>query len=370
MRSRMARLMTVLLLVLAVGLPMAAPIEVSAQARGQEVHNGATFLFDPGVSELDKYDVIEGIRLGQLLIADYFGFPNLANLRITVLGAADDQSDTTLASAYGSEIEVYTGSEVWQSLSQIERVETLVHELFHVYQNQMIESAIEPELLWFAEGTADAVGFQAIFPLGVTDQGEVYNLMSYMLTLYPLATPLSQLEGYDSMDADAYPVAYMAVQYLLGSRGLSVSAIGDVYEGLAAGQTFADAFETAFGVSLPAFYAEFEAWRTGIVRTAELDDDFWTEELTSTASALTLDPVPTQVSPTGQLILSGQAAPDVTCTLAVMIGATTIQRPAEANGSGEVYWMVSMPEGTVPGTGSLSASCGGAPVNAAFAIAG
>ena len=370
MRLRMARLVTVLLIALAVGLPMAVPLEVSAQARGQEVHNGATFLFDPGVSELDKYDVIEGIRLGQLMVATYFGIPNLANLRITVLGAADPQSDTTLAITFGSEIEVYTGSEVWQSLSQIERVETLVHELFHVYQNQMIASAIEPELLWFAEGTADAVGFQAIFALGVTDQDEVYNLMSYMLTMYPLVTPLSQLEGFDSMSAEAYPVAYMAVQYLLGSRGLSVSAIGDLYDGLAAGQTFAAAFETAFGVSLPEFYVEFEAWRAGIVQTIVLDDDFWVGELASTTSALVLDPTPTQVSPTGQLIVSGQAAPDVACTLAVMIGATTIQRPAESNGEGEVYWLVSMPAGTVPGSGSLSASCGGAPANAVFAIAG
>ena len=370
MRARMARLVAVILIVLTVALPMAAPIEASAQARAQEVHNGATFLFDPGVSELDKYDVIEGIRLGQLMIASYFGVPNLANLRVTVLGTADAESDTTLASTYGSEIEVYTGSGVWQDLSQIERVETLVHELFHVYQNQMIEYASEPELLWFAEGTADAVGFQAIFPLGVTDQAEVYNLMSYMLTMYPMTTPLSQLEGFDSMDADAYPLAYMAVQYLLGSRGLSVSAIGEVYDGLAAGRTFADAFATAFGVSLPAFYAEFEAWRTGIVRTSVLDDDFWTEDLSATTSALVLDPVPTQVSPAGQLILSGQAAPDVACTLDVMIGATTIQRSAESNGEGEVYWLVSMPEGTVPGAGSLIASCGGAPVNAAFSIAG
>ena len=156
---------------------------------------------------------------------------------------------------------------MWQALSQIERVETLVHELFHVYQNLMIESAVEPELAWFAEGTADAVGFQAIFPLGVTDQDEVYNLMSYMLTEYPVATPLSQLEGFAAMEADAYPVAYMAVQYLLGSRGLSVSAIGEVYDGLAARKTFAESFETAFGVSLPDFYAEFEAWRPGIVQT-------------------------------------------------------------------------------------------------------
>jgi hypothetical protein len=365
----MARLMAVLMIALAVGLPVMAPVAASAQATSQEVIYGATFQFDPGVSELDRYDVIEGIRLGQLAIASYLGIPNLPT-RIHVLSAVDDDGDTTLASTFGSQIEVYTGSEIWRSLAPIERVETLVHELVHVYQNLMIESAIDPELLWFAEGTADAIGFQAIFSLGVTDQSEVYNLMSYMLTKNPVAAPLSHFEGFGSMDADAYPVAYMAVQYLLGSRGLSVSAIGELYEGLAARQTFAQAFETAFGVSIPDFYAEFEAWRPGIVQTALLDDDFWIEDAAPAASALTLAPVPAQVPASGQVMVSGTTTPNLPCSLDVALGATTFQRPALSNGAGEVYWLVSLPEGTAAGNGSLVASCGGAPVNAAFAVTG
>jgi len=350
-------------------MPVVAPVSVGAQAIPQEVIYGATFQFDPGVSELDRFDVIEGIRLGQLAIANYLGVPNLPT-QIHVLSVVDDEGDTTLASTFGSQIEVYTGSEIWRSLAPIERVETLVHELVHVYQNLLIENAIEPELLWFAEGSADAIGFQAIFSLGVTDQSEVYNLMSYMLTKYPVTTPLSQYEGYGSMDADAYPVAYMATQYLLGSRGLSVSAIRSVYEGLASRKTFAQAFEGAFGVSLAGFYAEFEAWRPGIVQTALLDDDFWIEDVAPAASALTLAPVPAHVPATGQVMVNGTTAPNLTCSLDIALGATTFQRPAISNGAGEIYWLVSVPEGTAVGTGSLIASCGGAAVNAAFAIVG
>lgn len=370
MRSRMARSMMALTLAVLVGLPTMAPAMVGAQARAQEVHHGATFLFDPGISELDKYDVIEGVRLGQLAIAIYLGVPNLPNLRITAMAAGDDESDTTLATTFGSEIEVYTGSDVWQSLSQIERVETLVHELTHVYQNLMIENAVEPEPLWFAEGTADAVGFQAVIPIGVTSQDEVYNLMSYMLTTYPFTTPLSQLAGYDSMGADAYPVAYYAVQYLLGSRGLSVSAIADVYDGLAAGKTFADAFQAAFGVTLPEFYAEFEAWRPQIMQTENLDDDFWARTVTPTASPLTLDSLTAELTVGGQMMVRGTTAPDTACSLMMTTGTASVQRAAESNSQGEVYWIVSLPEGSVPGSGTLSANCGGAPVDAAFAIVG
>lgn len=366
---RMVRVLALLAVVMLAGAPLLAPGSASAQARAQEQHYGATFEFDPGVSELDKYSVIEGIRLGQLMIAQNFGIDRLANLRIKVLSDVSGDGDTTLATTFGSEIEVYTSSDVWQSLSSIERVETLVHELFHVYQNLMIQSAIEPELAWFAEGTADAVGFAAVLPLGVTSQDEVYNMMSYMLTQNPISTPFSELEGFDSMQADAYPLAYMATQYLLGSRGLPVGAIGTVYEGLAAGKPFAQAFQDAFGVTPQDFYTEFEAWRPGIVQTLRLDDDFWAEEVSATASAFVLDPLPAQVASTGQLTVTGQTAPDVSCELTVAIGPTTLQRPAESNSSGEVYWLVSMPEGTAVNTGTLTASCGAAPVSGSFAIA-
>lgn len=370
MRLRMMRMLAVLVIALTVGAPALTPGAVDAQARAQEQHYGATFEFDPGVSELDKHDVIEGIRLGQRMVAENFGIDHLANLRITVLSDVSGDGDTTLATTFGSEIEVYTSSSIWKALSPIERVETLVHELFHVYQNLMVESAIEPELAWFAEGTADAVGFASILPLNVTDQNEIYNMMSYMLTKYPIAIPLSQLEGFDSMLADAYPLSYMAVQYLLGSRGLPVGAIGAVYDGLAAGKPFAQAFQEAFGVSLQDFYAEFEAWRPGIVQTTRLDDDFWAEEVTQAASALHLDAVPAQVPVSGQLMVTGQTVPDVRCDLTVAIGTTTMQRPAESNSEGEVYWLVSLPEGTAAGAGTMTASCGGAPVNASFAIVG
>jgi hypothetical protein len=360
--------MVAMMIALLAGLPVVAPVSVEAQARTQDVHYGAIFQFDPGVGELDKYDVIEGIRLGQLVIAEYLGVATLPNLRIYVLGEVDSGGDSTLATTFGSEIEVYTGSEVWQFLTPIERIETLVHELVHVYQNLMIAGSFDVEPLWFAEGTAEAIGFQAVQPLGVTDQDEIYNMMGYMLNEYPVDRPLSELEGFASMDADAYPLAYIAVQYLLGSRGLSISAIADVYDGLAAGRSFGDAFASAFGITLADFYAEFDAWRASFARTDELDDDFWVDEVRSVPSALTLTSVSAQVRPDGQVMLAGQTAPGVACDLSVFIGSTIIERPAAANGSGEVYWLVSVPEGSLPGNGAFTASCGGDPVQGTFAI--
>lgn len=347
----------------------AEPVARLAAQPVQETHHGATFYFDPGTDDLDRYDVIEGVRLGQDIIGLYLGMPSIPNLRIYVLATADEESDTTLASASGTEIRVYTGSETWQVVSPIERVQTLVHEMVHVYQNIMIETAVDPEPLWFAEGTAEAIGYQAIFSIGVTDQQEIYNLIGFLLQTDPIATPLSALEGFDSMDASAYPLAYIAVQYLLGSRGLSVAAIGEVYRAVAAGATFSDAIAQVFGVTLDQFYAEFEGWRPGISLGSELDDDFWGSEFPPAVSEVSLTQVPASVRPGGQLTVVGATAPNGSCLLDVSFGTGPVQRPAVANGAGEVFWLVSVPDGAAPGPVALQASCGGPAALASLTVA-
>ena len=56
---------------------------------------------------------------------------------------------------------MYAGSEVWNGVAPVERVETLVHEFFHIYQNVMTEENDSAVPLWFTEGTAEAAGFLA-----------------------------------------------------------------------------------------------------------------------------------------------------------------------------------------------------------------
>ncbi|MCO5221514.1 MAG: hypothetical protein M9947_07995 [Thermomicrobiales bacterium] len=341
---------------------------VALQQSTTEEYHGATFVISPNVSEHDRYAVIEGIRLGQQIIGQYLGVEHLPNVRIYILTTADDGGDSILASTFGSEIEVYTGSTTWQRLSPIERVATLVHELTHVWQNLMIAGAVEPELAWFAEGTAEAIGFQAVISLGVSDQAEVYNLMFYMVTRQADTRPLSELEGFASMTAPAYPVSYLAVQYLLGSRGLSVAAIGAVYDHLAAGETFAQSFQATFGVSVLDFYQEFEAWRVGIERVLVLDDDFERETTAPQPSAITMIALPTAATVDTQLIMVGQTTPHAECGLDLALTQHRLRRTAIANGSGEVFWLVSLPEDIQPGPGAIMISCGADAVSGSLTI--
>ena len=324
--------------------------------------SGFSFSFDPGVSDADRNDAVEGALLGQDVIGGFVGMDGLDGTQIVVSAEASNASPYVMASTRGQQITVYAGGKSWQDAPSLIRIETLVHELMHVYQNALEQNLSSPVPLWFDEGTAEALGYLAVTRLGVVDQNDIYALNQYLLTRYPYDGSLAELQSYDSMSADSYPLAYIAVQYLLGRSGMSVSALTQVYQGLASGQSFDAAFQTVFGQSPDNFYVEFDMWRTGLVQVSAVPDDFVTPDYSGDPAAATWQQVQPQIERGDQLMLVVTTSPGASCTVQVLIPGRPIQREAEANGEGEVFWLITVPESAPAGTYSTRATCGGAAV--------
>lgn len=367
--------------------PGAAVPTPDANTCQTETIHGVSYCMDPALTERDRGDIVEGVRLGQDTIAAYFGNPDLGTIQITGLQGVSPFGDGLLATTRDRSIAVYAGSEVWDGVAPVERIETLVHEFFHIYQNVMTEDSDAQVPLWFTEGAAEAVGFQAASQLGVTDQAEFYALTSYSLTTNPFNGTLADLETADSMGADAYPLAYVAVQYLLGSKGMSVSALGDVYGQLRDGASFDDAFTNVFGVTPDQFSAEFEAWRPSLQQVNDLPDDFYPATDQAPASPVTFGVVPQTVGPDQQLIVTAITGAFASCdatlqlgmrpletdnyadqalaTLEQQLGGTeTIERTTFANGEGNVFWLFSIPPYTAAAAAKVTVDCGGGPESA------
>ena len=304
-----------------------APTPVANTCQTEVIH-GVSYCMDPSLTERDRADIIEGVRLGQDTIAAYFGDPDLGNIQITGLQGVSPFGDGLLATARDRSIAVYAGSDVWNNVAPVERIQTLVHEFFHIYQNAMTEENNSAVPLWFTEGTAEAVGFLAASQIGVTDQAEFYALMAYSLTVSPFAGTLADLDNETSMGADAYPLSYVAVQYLLGSRGMSVSALGDVFTLMRDGATFDDAFTQVFGLTPDAFVAEFETWRPSFQQVNEPPDDFYPPTGQAPASAVTLQVVPQTIGRDQQLIVTAATAANAVCDASLQLG-TGDDRPAD-----------------------------------------
>jgi hypothetical protein len=139
---------------------MAAPTPSANTCTTEEIH-GVSYCMDPALTGRDRGDIIEGVRLGQDTIARYFGDPDLGSIQITGLQGVAPFGDGLLATTRDRSIAVYAGSIVWNGVAPVERIETLVHEFFHIYQNVMTEENDSRVPLWFTEGTAEAVGFLA-----------------------------------------------------------------------------------------------------------------------------------------------------------------------------------------------------------------
>ena len=335
----------------------------SANTCQTETIHGVSYCMDPALTERDRGDIIEGVRLGQDTIGAYFGNPDLGNVQITGLQGVSPFGDGLLATTRDRSIAVYAGSEVWNGVAPVERIETLVHEFFHIYQNVMTEENDSAVPLWFTEGTAEAVGFLAASQIGVTDQAEFYALSSYSLTVSPFAGTLADLDNATSMGADAYPLAYVAVQYLLGSQGVSVSALGDVYTLMRDGATFDDAFAQVFGMTPDQFSAEFEAWRPSFQQVTELPDDFYPPTGQAPASPVTLQVVPQTVERDQQLIVTASTGALAACDASLQLATETIARPTVANGEGNVFWLFSIPPDTAVGPANLTVDCGAGPAS-------
>lgn len=351
--------------VFAPGEPAPTPAANSCQT---ETLHDVAYCMDPALSDRDRSDISEGVRLGQDTIAAYFGDPDLGDVQITGLQGVSPFGDGLLATTRDRSIAVYAGSEVWNGVAPVERVETLVHEYFHIYQNVMTEEGDTAIPLWFSEGTAEAVGFLAAEQIGVTDQAEFYDAMAYSLTVSPFPGTLADLETASTMGADAYPLAYIAVQYLLGSRGMSVAALGDAYEAMHDGATFDEAFTQVFGLTPDAFVIEFEAWRPSFQRVDALPDDFYPIFGDIVTGPVTLPAILPVAERDQQWTLTGTTTPLASCSAALQIANMSIDRETVANGEGGVFWLFSVPPNAPTGVAQVTVDCGGGPASAVVQI--
>jgi hypothetical protein len=327
-----------------------------------EFRNGVEYCFDPALSERDRSDMVEGVRLGQNAIAEVLGDQPVGSIHVTGLSSVSPEGDELIATTYGDAIAVYAGSTLWQGLPPILRIESIVHEYFHVFQNSMTNSSQAAVPLWFLEGSAEAFGFAVASQIGVTDGEEFYSLAVFALTQDRVTGSLRDLGLTGSLSPNEYPLAYLAVQYLLGNQSKSVEALVKFYQELGNGSSFETAFVSVFGTTLDQFYGAFELWRVvGMPDADSLDDDFYPNSPDETINRGTFSwtAYPQGVHHGRQLLFVAQTKPLVDCTLYVNLKGQLTQRATWANGQGEIFWLVSLPHDAGAGIGYVTVDCGG-----------
>ncbi len=348
----MVRWAIALVIALAGLLPASAPLPSAAQE--------TRFDFDATVPADELVLVAEGIRLAEDFFTQELGYTAIRPVLVSVDNESHDTS-SVIASAMGPSIFVYAGSLGWRASNPTEQLRSVLHEFTHVYQYMSTGSVYSTSAAWFEEGLAEYLSLEILARLGIVHRGDVmdywYGAAQFMGAQLDLAD-ISMLEDFQAAGGAVYPLAAVGVASLLADR--PIETINTYYGSISSNESFASAFETAFGIPPETFYRQFERDLARLTGSIGLPDDFegWSGDRQN--NVVKLIRAPEILEPGQQLIILGKTDGGDTCTLTLSEPGQNfekIERHSEADRSGELFWLISIPESWPTGKAAIVVEC-------------
>jgi hypothetical protein len=178
-------------------------------------------------------------------------------------------STTALAGAGG--MFLYWAHPSWQAGAG-ESQKIIAHELFHVFERQLDKLGARDEVtpsnqvrasgpVWLDEGAAEMIGYHVSSDRGLTSYSSV--LAGQITRAKQVSQPLNATQTYDEFNIPyAYSFGLVAADHLVGLAPGGVSALTTYYNALGGGTDWPAAFQSAFGLSVDAYDANFAAYRS------------------------------------------------------------------------------------------------------------
>jgi len=204
--------------------------------------------YDAAISAGDRILIEQAAALAQRYFAAVFRRSIAQPVTIRVF------ADRSGGAEYQHVVYLWTGN--WAILGSFGRAKIVIHELFHVLQEEV---GFPDDSAWLFEGAAEWVGYRAQTDTGAIPYGPVKDCQIRGVTGATLsAIPLSAFENWTTFSATggSYTLASLGVDAAVGDRGaLALSGLWN------ARSDWRSAFASAFGTSTTAFYDAFERTR-------------------------------------------------------------------------------------------------------------
>jgi hypothetical protein len=181
-------------------------------------------------------------------------------------------SGGTTAVAGTGGVLLYWAHPSWQ-VDAGESQKIIAHELFHVFQNQLDKLGARNEVTpsnqvrasgpeWLDEGAPEMIGYLVASDRSLKSYPSV--LASQIARSKQVTQPLSAVQTYDEFNVvpNAYSFGHVAADHLVGLAPGGVSALTTYYNALGSGTAWPAAFQSAFGLSVDAYDANFAAYRS------------------------------------------------------------------------------------------------------------
>jgi len=333
----------------------------------------ANLIIDPNVTVQDRELITESVQLAEDFFASRFAAEMGAEVTVSALPIPSPHDAYLVAATIRSSIVIYTQSLGWLELPPAERVRVVIHEYTHAYQFSRTADRQLASAAWFEEGVAEYLSMVEVSDLGLTDRDAMEGYFGSIVT-FTMLPPLQELEAYSAIkeqSGEVYSLAYFGVAQLM--QALPVITIDTYYTELNQGSSFPLAFERAFGIAPAVFYDAFAEFRaTGLPVMQDFPDELVINEGIDLPSAVTSDRLPLLVISGEQSLIVAEASPGANCTLDLKVADVSIlsnSRQTFTNGSGQVFWLLTVPVNMPSGQATVALDCGSVPLMATVVVA-
>lgn len=324
--------------------------------------SSVSFQFADAVSAADQSYVREGISLAEDYLRTFLSATIEDNLSVRVRSTEHPDSPYILASAGGNDLIVFTGSPMWEPLSPVLRMQVVIHEYIHVYQRDMLGYGYDVSPMWFIEGMAEYVSFNALEDLGLIDPQAVDDFQSWAIVFgggTPDLDELEEISDFQEAEGPVYNLAHLAVAQLLDDEPSARLAeyLGEIDDGA----EWRDAFPDAFDMDLDDFYNEFDGWMADeMIAPTRIPTVFREVVGRDREAAVTILSGPEQTKRGDQAIVVAETERGSNCRFDLRDenGDRVASLRTVADRTGLVFWVVTIPDDAPLGRSEIVANCG------------
>ncbi|HXT17912.1 MAG TPA: Ig-like domain-containing protein [Gemmatimonadaceae bacterium] len=228
-----------------------------------------TFSFDPATSASDQQLIKDAVQFAAGFYQTTFGRTITTASTISTSTTSDGCSRGGSAAFTGAGAVTFcTSNAGWVLNGPISRQKITVHEVFHLWQFQYkwLGNPNTAGADWLIEGSAEFMGYdgmdaEKLIPIATTRGCMAKQVADFAKQQPPGLPSLPTLEPATVLQTTVgpvYPYSWIAVDELIASAGIgSLKVYADA---IASGTPWQTAFQTAFGTSISAFYAQFPGY--------------------------------------------------------------------------------------------------------------
>ncbi len=335
--------------------------------------NRITFSVSDAVASEDEAYVREGLKLATDYLDRVFGAELQHDLVVNIRETAHPTNPGIIAFASTDFLVIFSGSPVWDTLSPAVRVQVLIHEFIHIYQDDVLGVRDDASPMWFIEGMAEYVAFAAIESVGLIRAGAVYDYQAWTVRSDWDAVPeLHEIEGiedYQGSTGPVYGLSFLAVDRLLVDDSMEplVLYASEVSSGI----PWREAFEHAFGTSLADFYAEFDLWITNdFIAPAKIPSALKSISGVERDAVVKISVIPDSATPGQQIVVIAKTEITSVCHFRLFDEDGDIVSSFEtvSDATGQIFWLKTLPRSLRDEEVRVMVNCGADPDTAMIAV--